>query len=197
MRVCLASGSPRRLELLRQAGIEPEVRIPDVPEMVRTGETPGEMVLRLAVDKAEAVLAAGVGGVGLVIAADTVISLEGRVLGKPVDNGAAMAMLAMLSGRSHSVLTGMALFSPPAGRWSRTITETIVSFRNLDSSLLREYVTQDKVTDCAGAYRIQGRGFCLLDADCGITGSYSNVVGLPLERLFVEAAALGIDLLNL
>ena len=192
MRVCLASGSPRRLDLLASIGIVPEVRIPSIPEEFVSGESPREFVRRLAVEKGETVLRALEPGGWFVVAADTVVVLDGDVLGKPGTEECAVAMLEKLSGREHRVLTGMALFNTVTGARSLTCTQTAVPFRNLDSAFLRYYVSLDKVTDCAGAYRIQGRGVSLLGD--GIRGSYSNVVGLPLETLFREAERLGVDL---
>lgn len=195
MRVCLASGSPRRLELLGAVGIRPVVRVPSVPEVQSGGESPEEFVRRLAREKGEAILSGLEDGPWLVIAADTVVVLDGEVLGKPGTEERACAMLEMLSGREHMVLTGMALFETASGRRSVSCTRTAVSFRILDSGFVRYYVSLDNVTDCAGAYRIQGRGVALLDG--GISGSYSNVVGLPLETLFPEAEKLGVDLFQI
>lgn len=196
MRVCLASASPRRLELLRGVGIEPLVVVSGADEALLPGERAEAHVQRLAREKGGAVAARLPEGTGLLIAADTVVVLDGEILGKPGTAERAAAMLARLSGREHRVLTGLALFAPARGEWRVSLCETRVFFRGLDSRQIREYVSADTVTDCAGAYRIQGRGVFLLDPGRGILGSWSNVVGLPLETLFSEAGLLGYDLLK-
>lgn len=208
MRVCLASASPRRLELLRGVGIEPLVLVSGADESLLPGERAEAHVQRLAREKGEAVAARLLEGTGLpervqlpegaelLIAADTVVVLDGEILGKPGTAERAAAMLTRLSGREHRVLTGLALLVPARGEWRVALCETRVFFRELDSRQIREYVSADTVTDCAGAYRIQGRGVFLLDPERGIQGSWSNVVGLPLETLFSEAGLLGCDLLK-
>lgn len=197
MSVCLASSSPRRVALLRGVGIDPFILVPGAEEIPLPGEQPAAHVQRLAREKGEAVLAQLPPGIALLIAADTVVVADGQILGKPGNSARAAAMLTLLSGREHRVMTGLALYTPENEVWRVSLAETRVFFRELDSFLIEKYVSQDNVTDCAGAYRIQERGVFLLDPERGIQGSYSNVVGLPLETLFSEAAKLGCDLLNL
>jgi len=195
VRLCLASGSPRRFRLLSSLGIIPQVIVPNVSEAAAFEEMPEDLVRRLAQDKANVVVDKLDPGEWLIVAADTVVVLEGKIYGKPGSVKAAEVMLGMLSGKTHTVLTGMALVRLPEKKLSLSCTKTSVPFRNLDSAAIREYVRVDNVSDCAGAYRIQGLGVSLLDG--GISGSYSNVVGLPLERLFFEAGKLGVDLLKI
>jgi len=195
LRICLASGSPRRRELLLSIGISPIVVVPSVPEVRQPAERAEGFVRRLAREKGEAVLSELEPGEWLIIAADTVVVLGEEVLGKPGTEAAAEWMLEKLSGKTHRVLTGLALLCTQKMERSISCTQTLVRFRELDSDSIRRYVTLDNVSDCAGGYRIQGRGVALLDG--GISGSYSNVVGLPLERLFLEAGKLGVDLLKI
>ena len=200
--IVLASGSPRRLDLLRSIGIEPLVVVPSVDEQARPGERPAELVERLARAKARAV-ADDRGGVGrgsagepgpdrwpVVVGADTVIDLDGRVLGKPTDRGDAQAMLSALRGRDHHVLTGVAIVAPrPDGRpvVTSSVARTTVTMRAFDDDELAWYLDSGEYRDKAGAYAIQGLGSLLVE---GITGSYQNVVGLPLttvDRLLGDA----------
>ena len=177
----LASGSPRRRDLLREAGIELVVRTADVDETPRPGEAAGDLVRRLSRAKAEAV-----GGEGLVVAADTVVVRDGVILGKPGDAAEARAMLASLAGRSHSVITGFAVL---AGERSIVdAVETEVVFRPLDPGLIAEYVATGEPMDKAGAYGIQGLAGRFVQR---IAGSYSNVVGLPLVEVLDAIAELG------
>lgn len=197
MRLVLASASPRRLALLRGVGLEPLVCPAGIPEYPLPGEAPEAYVMRLAREKAEAALAASPGDTDLLlIAADTEVVLDGEILGKPDGIREAAAHLRRLSGREHVVMTGLALCRVPEGRWSIAVSRTRIRFRMLDPALVSQYVRVEDVTDCAGAYRIQDRGVFLLDPEDGIQGSYSNVVGLPLERLFAEALRLGVNLLD-
>lgn len=185
--VVLASGSPRRLELLRRIGIEPEVRIADVDETPAPGEDAAALVSRLAAAKAEAVD----DGTGvLVVAADTVVVIDGRVLGKPGDAHDAARMLATLSGRSHDVLTGVHLRR--GSRVADAVETTSVRFRTLSEREIAAYVATGEPLDKAGAYAIQGVGGMFVET---ISGSDTNVIGLPLSTLVRLAADLGVELL--
>lgn len=186
MRVILASSSPRRLQLLQQIGIEAEVR-PAAFDELSTGKMADEVVLANAVGKCQAVCAA-CGDKVPVIAADTVVVLDGQILGKPKDTADAVRMLTELSGRTHKVLTGVAVSFD--GRQLAEVCETEVIFRTLTAAEIADYVATGEPLDKAGAYGIQGRGAVFVEK---INGCYNNVVGLPLTRLHLMLAKLGVD----
>lgn len=186
MRVILASSSPRRLQLLQQIGIEAEVR-PAAFDELSTGKMADEVVLANAVGKCQAVCAA-CGDKMPVIAADTVVVLDGKILGKPKDAADAVRMLTELSGRTHKVLTGVAVSFD--GRQLAEVCETEVIFRTLTAAEIADYVAIGEPLDKAGAYGIQGRGAVFVEK---INGCYNNVVGLPLTRLHLMLAKLGVD----
>ncbi|MDF1524004.1 MAG: Maf family protein [Trueperaceae bacterium] len=188
--VVLASGSPRRRELLAGLGVRFVVDVPDVDERPLVGEDPAAMVLRLARAKAAAVAARHRGAdAALVIAADTTVVIDGEMLGKPNDEAEAAAFVARLSGRTHEVHTGHAL-----RRGEREVAElrtTRVRFRALDADEMRAYAATGEGLDKAGGYAIQGRGAALVDA---IDGCYGTVVGLSLPLVVVAARTLGVRL---
>lgn len=186
MRVILASSSPRRLQLLQQIGIEAEVR-PAAFDELSTGKMADEVVLANAVGKCQAVCA-DYGDKVPVIAADTVVVLDGKILGKPKDAADAVRMLTELSGRTHKVLTGVAVGFD--GRQLAEVCETEVIFRTLTAAEIADYVATGEPLDKAGAYGIQGRGAVFVEK---INGCYNNVVGLPLTRLHLILAKLGVD----
>lgn len=186
MRVILASSSPRRLQLLQQIGIEAEVH-PAAFDELSTGKMADEVVLANAVGKCQAVCAA-CGDKVPVIAADTVVVLDGQILGKPKDAADAVRMLTELSGRTHKVLTGVAVSFD--GRQLAEVCETEVIFRTLTAAEIADYVATGEPLDKAGAYGIQGRGAVFVEK---INGCYNNVVGLPLTRLHLMLAKLGVD----
>ncbi len=195
VRLVLASRSPRRAALLRQAGLEPDVRAAEVPEERRPGETPGAHVLRLAEQKARAAAPTGdAAAEEIVLGADTVVVLDGEVLGKPGDAGEARRMLRRLSGRTHDVLTAVFLLRPAAGSAASAIATTRVRFRPLDAAWVEWYVSTGEPQDKAGGYGIQERGVLLVE---GIEGSWSNVVGLPLELLPGLFREVGVHLADL
>jgi septum formation protein len=182
--VILASGSPRRAELLRQIGIHHEVRLPAQPvdETPLAGETAAAYVLRLARAKARAV-AVNLPG-RLVLAADTTVVLAGKILGKPADAAEGAGMLEALQGREHVVLTGVAVCRDL--RVSALLAQTRVRFRAIDRAEAQAYWRTGEPADKAGGYGIQGIGAIFAES---IQGSYSAVVGLPLaetERLLRE-----------
>lgn len=189
MKIVLASASPRRRELLEQIGLAFEVRVSDVEEKVTVSD-PGQVVEELSRQKAEAVLAAleETEGDMLVIGADTVVALEGNILGKPADPEDATRMLKELSGRSHEVYTGVTLLYRPGTGSSvcrRTFHErTKVVFCPLTEEEISDYVSSGECLDKAGAYGIQGIFARYVQ---GIEGDYNNVVGLPVGRLYQEA----------
>ena len=172
----LASASPRRLGLLQSAGVDPEVRVPSVDETPLPEEDPVTMVERLACAKRDAVIAATPDGPALrVIAADTVVVVDGEALGKPCAPEVAVAMLSRLSGRTHHVVTGVAV-AGPAGAISTTVT-TEVTWRPLSVDEIKAYVATGEPLDKAGGYGIQGGGE---DFVTSLVGSRDNVVGLPV-----------------
>lgn len=177
----LASGSPRRRELLEQVAVRFEVRVPDVDEAQRPDEDPAAYVTRLAGDKASAVLQrwndAHAGPV-VVLAADTTVELDGECLGKPVDATDAAAMLARLSGRTHRVITGVAVHTV-TDHTEQFALSTEVRMTQLSLAAIDWYVSTGEPLDKAGAYAIQGAGGLFVST---IVGSYSNVVGLPLAE---------------
>jgi septum formation protein len=191
----LASASPRRIELLFEAGYDARVIPADIDETPRPEETPKQLVDRLACAKAHAVAAQATPG-ELVIAADTTVELDGRSLGKPTDGTEAQAMLRALSGRTHEVSTGVCLLrtADPArstdARERDFVETTEVTFYDLDDDLIAGYVRTDEPADKAGAYGIQGAGRLLVRK---IDGDYYNVVGLPIARLVREMDALGAE----
>lgn len=185
--VVLASGSPRRADLLRRIGIEPVIRPADVDETPRHGEEAGALVDRLARTKAEAV-SRGPGE--LVIAADTVVAVDGHILGKPLDDDDARRMLRALSGTTHHVLTGVQVICD--SRAAGAVEETAVRFRALSDDEIGAYVATGEPLDKAGAYAIQGAGGMFV---ASITGSDSNVVGLPLATVVRLAGDVGVEVL--
>jgi septum formation protein len=187
MKLILASTSPRRAEILRGANIAFTVLSSAVDETPLPGETPSDLVRRLAVAKAELVAARAVGP-AIVIAADTVVALEGAILGKPRTSDDARQMLEKLSGRTHSVITGVALIRLPDVERREFIEQTQVHFTSLSNEEIVQYLSSGEPFDKAGSYAIQGIGGRFI---ARIDGCYFNVVGLPLARLYRELAALG------
>ena len=182
----LASASPRRLDLLRQIGIEPDVIDPaDVNEAPGRRERPADYARRLADAKAGAV--AERHGGSFVLGADTVVAAGRRILPKPADEGAARRVLALLSGRRHRVLGAVVLIVPD-GRRARRLVATAVRFKRLQDSEIAAYVASGEWRDKAGGYAIQGRAAAFVPA---INGSYSNVVGLPLAETSALLSGLG------
>ena len=182
----LASGSPRRAELLRQIGARFCRRPVDIDETPLAGEAPAAYVERLALEKALAAQAAD--GSLPVMGSDTTVVIDDRILGKPADESDAVAMLMALSGRSHRVLTAVALVA--ADRRETRVSATEVTFAPLTEELCRRYWATGEPADKAGAYGIQGRGAVFVER---LSGSYSGVVGLPLAetRALLESFDIG------
>jgi septum formation protein len=176
--IVLASQSPRRAELLRAAGIEFQVEIANIEELRAPSEAPENYVLRLAREKAEAVLRPRLarGEEPLVLGADTVVVLAGDVLEKPVDAAGARRMLTALANRSHQVMTGVALASREGTEARLSVTE--VRFLPIPESEIEAYVAGGEPMDKAGAYAIQGGASRWVEE---INGCYFNVVGLPVS----------------
>jgi septum formation protein len=187
MRLILASTSPRRAQILRDAGLAFTIISSAVDETPIPGEAPNELVLRLANAKAELVAARSVGP-AIVIAADTVVVLEGQILGKPRSTDDARHMLEKLSGRTHSVVTGVSLIRLPDVEQRAFVETTLVHFDRLSANEITRYLATEEPHDKAGAYAIQGRAGRYIPR---IEGCYYNVVGLPLARLLSELHALG------
>ncbi|NND68802.1 MAG: septum formation inhibitor Maf [Halioglobus sp.] len=175
MELVLASNSPRRRELLTQLGVAFRVVPADIDESVKKDETPQDYVLRMAMEKAQAVAQLEAGT--CVLGADTTVVLDEDILGKPAGHGDALATLARLSGRSHEVMTGICL-TTPGGSHGEVVT-TQVTFVTLDLPTCEAYLATDEPWDKAGGYGIQGLAGAFVR---GIEGSYSNVVGLPLAE---------------
>ena len=173
MRLILASASPRRTGLLREAGYAFDVEPAHVDESGLAGEAPRAYVLRVAALKARAVAARHPDD--LVLAADTTVVIDGLMLAKPSDDDDARRMLGLLSGRTHDVLTGVVLVC--AGRESSAVADTRVRFRPLTRAEIDWYVASGEPQDKAGAYGVQGLASRFVEA---VDGSYSNVVGLPV-----------------
>lgn len=184
--LCLASASPRRRALLEQFGLAFVTFAPAVDEAPLPGERPEALVARLASLKARAALAAHPSH--LILAGDTVVALDGALLGKPDSPDAAAGMLRRLSGKVHRVLTGYELLDGPSGRRVTRVAETDVEFRVLPPAWVGWYSHLPEAADKAGAYAIQGQGGAMVS---GIRGSYTNVVGLPVESVIWDLAEQG------
>lgn len=187
MKLILASGSVRRAEILRSAGLPFTVLSSAVDETPIPGESAKEMVRRLALAKAELVAARAVGP-AIIIAADTVVVLDGAMFGKPRTTEDARQMLEKLSGRTHSVITGVALIRLPDVERVEFQETTQVQFASLNDEEIVQYLSSGEPFDKAGAYAIQGRAGRYIPR---IEGCYYNVVGLPLARLCSALFALG------
>jgi len=181
----LASGSPRRRELLARLGVPFTVAVADIDETPQPDETPVDLVRRLAAAKAGAVAVAGT----VVLAADTIVVIDGEILGQPVDGDDARRMLRRLSGRAHVVYTGVAVRSS-SGTAVEVVT-TMVTFGPVGPATVEWYLATGEPFDKAGAYAVQGAGDVLVES---VRGSVSNVVGLPLATVATMLAAAGIEI---
>lgn len=201
MKLILATESPRRAEIMRAAGFEFETLAPNVDETRHRGEAPADYVRRLAEAKARTIAGKIAGGdaaaagekiaeTTVIVGADTVVVLDGEILGKPADQAAARAMLKRLSGRSHEVHSGVALLRLPDGA-TRILEEvTLVEFAAMTPAEINDYVASGEPEGKAGAYAIQGRGGKFVRR---LGGSYFNVMGLPLAPLYEALRAMGLD----
>ena len=187
-KLILASASPRRLDLLHQAGIEPDLVVPaDIDETPLKAETPDKHALRLAIEKARAV--AALHPDAFILAADTVVGCGRRILPKAEDQATAARCLALISGRRHRVLGGIALIAPGGGMATRLV-ESAVAFKRLSAAETASYLASGEWHGKAGGYAIQGRAAAYIRF---MSGSYSNVVGLSLYDVHQLLAGFGWD----
>ena len=192
MDIILASKSPRRRALLEQMGVRDfRILTPDIDEHMDRDLPPAELVRQISLEKAQAV-AAQADPNTVVIAADTVVALDGVVLGKPADKEEAFRMLSLLSGNRHQVYTGLTVLRGEQvfSQWE----ETAVTFRSLTAEEIEAYIATGEPMDKAGAYGIQGYGALFIQ---GISGDYYNVMGLPVCRLGQILGQLGMDCMAL
>jgi len=187
MKLILASASTRRAEILHAAGFSFSVLSSAIDETPYPGESAHGLVQRLAVAKAELVAARAVGP-AIVIGADTEVTLEGHIFGKPRSTDDARHMLETLSGRTHAVVTGVALIRLPDAERCTFVESTLVQFAQLSAEEISRYLATGEPHDKAGAYAIQGRAGRYIPR---IEGDYFNVVGLPLARVTQALAELG------
>ena len=191
-RIVLASGSPRRKEILAQIGATYDVIVSDCDESTTCTE-PAELVKELSYKKAEAVAKDTTGPV-IVIGADTVVAYDGKILGKPKDDADAERMITMLSGNVHQVYTGVSLIIKEENRESKIITFaecSEVEVESLDKRQIADYIATKEGTDKAGSYAVQGIFAAHIK---GIKGDYFNIVGLPVAGIYKRLYNAGIDL---
>lgn len=191
MKIILASSSPRRAEILRDAGIAFEIRATEIDEMPVAGETPQAMVARLAETKARAAAAQAGGNDAhecIIVGADTTVELDGEILGKPRDAAHAREMIATLAGRTHHVLTGIFLLRLRDGATRAAVETSAVTFAALAEKEIDACVASGEPLGKAGAYAIQGIAGRYIPK---IEGCYFNVVGLPLAKLYEMLRELG------
>ncbi|MBQ7154592.1 MAG: septum formation inhibitor Maf [Synergistaceae bacterium] len=188
MKIILASGSPRRRALLKDLGLAFDVYSPNADETHIPDEAPEALCVRLSRLKAES--AAQKFPDAVVIAADTIVVIDGQILGKPANRHDAVRMLTMLQGREHEVLTGVCVISH--GKVLSCAERTLVKFRALTNDEITAYSETGECDDKAGAYAVQGKGALLVES---ISGDYFNVVGLPLCRLGIMLPEAGVNLL--
>ncbi|MCZ8519092.1 MULTISPECIES: Maf family protein [Paenibacillus] len=187
----LASSSPRRQELIGSLGLPYAIRVSDVDETTEPGLTPAQIVEELSARKAGAVCerCKAEEASGIVIGSDTIVVLDGQVLGKPQDEEDAFRMLSALQGRRHQVYTGVACFDLDSGERHVSHRVTEVFMKVLKESQIRRYIATGEPMDKAGSYGIQGLGATMIDR---IEGDYFNVVGLPLSLLSSLLERLGV-----
>ncbi len=190
-KIILASESPRRKQLLQQIGLDFLSSPANIQEDLSALATPQDLVQAIAFQKAQKVSESLDNGI--VIAADTVVVIEGEVMGKPVNREEAFLMLSRLNGNCHQVITGLCVMDVQNNVPDLAVEITRVFFRPFSSEEIDNYLNSGEWTDKAGAYAIQGRGALLVDH---IDGCYYNVMGLPLNRLNLMLKKQGVDLLG-
>ncbi len=186
-RLILASGSPRRAEMMARITSEFRIMLPDIDETMADSESPSEMVERLALEKAQVIIQK-TNGEFPVLAADTIV-VHDRVLGKPTDEEDAHRMLRELADDSHYVITGVAIIHPGNSKSVSFTEKTEVFFGPISNSEIRAYIKGGEPMDKAGAYGIQGAGGCFITK---INGCFYNVMGFPLNRIYTNLKELGI-----
>lgn len=187
----LASASPRRTEILQQIGVRHQIKPADIDETPRPNESPADYVQRMALEKAKHIIALNLETVP-VLGADTCVVCDDKIFGKPAHKDQALEMLAVLSGRSHLVLTAVAMGNTERCLLSMSITEVI--FRKITMQERLSYWATGEPKDKAGSYAIQGYGAVFIES---IKGSYSGVVGLPIEETSALLHSFGIPIWNL
>ena len=188
-KLILASASPRRQQLLTQVGIPFAIEPANIDERTTPGEAPQDYVLRMAYEKAQRV--AQQRPSAFVLGADTIVTIDHQILGKPRDLAEARRMLRSLSGRTHAVMTGLALLHHDRGIVQRDAVSTSVRFRHLSEHDIETYVTIAQPLDKAGAYAIQDSACAFVES---FDGCYTNVVGLPVQRTADLMRAAGMDI---
>ncbi|HOM28729.1 MAG TPA: Maf family protein [Deltaproteobacteria bacterium] len=186
MQIILSSGSPRRRELLTLLGVPFQVVVPEVPETPRADEAPRRFCSRVALEKAMSASARHPGAV--VIGADTIVVKDGAILGKPVDEHQAREFLSLLQGDVHDVYTGYAIVGHR--RSIRRVVRSRVRFKPMTSRNIDWYIQTGEPMDKAGAYAAQGIGSLFIES---VSGSYTNVIGLPMAELIEDLASFGIE----
>ena len=190
VKLILASASPRRIELLKILGCKFQVIPSKIEEKINPRLSPIQNIKRLsyfkALDVAEKI------SDGIVIAADTDVVLNGKILGKPKNKKEAYKMLKSLSGKEHQIITGVAVVNVKTKKLFQDVVITKVKFRKLNKSLIEKYIVSGESLDKAGAYGVQGSGFLLVES---IKGDYFSVIGLPLNALNQLLKKFGINLL--
>ncbi|CED93154.1 MULTISPECIES: Maf family protein [Romboutsia] len=178
MNIILASASPRRKEILENASVKFEVMASSIEELTLDGESPCQMVMRLAFEKGMDIASRQKND--LIISADTIVVIDNTVLGKPENEIEARKMITSLSGRTHQVITGISLINLDNNKKIIDYVISNVKFKNLSEEDINDYIRTKESLDKAGAYGIQGYGALLVDE---IQGDYFNIVGLPISRL--------------
>lgn len=187
-KLILASASPRRQQLLTQVGVPFTIEPADIDERTTPGEAPRDYVLRMAYEKAQHV--SWQRPTAFILGADTIVTIDDEILGKPKDLAEARRMLRGLSGRTHTVMTGLALLHYDRGVVQQDTVSTAVRFRRLSEPDIETYVATAKPLDKAGAYAIQDSARAFVEA---FDGCYTNVVGLPVQRTIDLMRAAGMD----
>ena len=178
MEIILASASPRRKEILQNTKLKFEIQKSDIEEVILENESPEDMVVRLAYEKAFDVAKRNTDR--LVIGADTIVALDNEVLGKPKDQNEAYQMIKRLSNKTHKVITGISLINLKENKIIKDYVVSFVTFKDLSEDSIKDYINTNESLDKAGAYGIQGYGALLVK---NIQGDYFNIVGLPISRL--------------
>ena len=189
-RLVLASGSPRRQDILKQLGLEFEVMISRINETFPKGCSPEKAAVAVALRKTRDVMQK-VKFPAIIIGADTIVVLKGEIMGKPADAGQAFEMISALAGKQHTVITGIAVADNTTGEERTGYQLTLVSMKEIPPDRIRKYITTGEPFDKAGAYAAQGKASLFIDE---ITGCYLNVVGLPVAKLDSMLRSMGVDL---